>query len=58
MMFCHILYINHHINLIINKETHPLLIAGNKIVTKNEEIRLVVGFMYKVTKDNHLPKKK
>ena len=50
MMFCHKLYIIECINLIINKETHLLLTVGNKIVTKNEEIRLVVGLRCKGNK--------
>ncbi len=33
-MFCHILYINKHINLIIKEEANLLLTVGNKIVTK------------------------
>lgn len=50
MMFCHKLYIIECINLIINKEAHLLLTVGNKIVTKNEEIRLVVGLRCKGNK--------
>lgn len=34
MMFCHILYISKHINVIIKEEAHLLLTLGNKIVTK------------------------
>lgn len=34
-----------HIKLIIKEEISLLLTAGNKIVTKNEEIRLVAGFL-------------
>ena len=51
MMFCHILYIQYYINLIIKKKAHLLLTVGNKIVTKkNEENRLVVDFVYKGNK--------
>ena len=57
MMFCHKLYIIECINLIINKEAHLLLTVGNKIVTKNEEIRLVAGFLCKGNK-RRLPVRK
>lgn len=51
MMFCHILYISKHINLIIKEEAHLSLTVDNKIVTKkNEEIRLVVGLRCKGNK--------
>ena len=39
-----------HIKLIIKEEISLLLTAGNKIVTKNEEIRLVAGFLCKGNK--------
>lgn len=56
--FCHILYISKHINLIIKEEAHLSLTVDNKIVTKkNEEIRLVVGFLCKGNK-RQLPAKK
>ena len=32
--FCHILYIQYYINLIIKKKAHILLTVGNKTVTK------------------------
>ena len=58
IMFCHILYISKHINLIIKEEAHLSLTVDNKIVTKkNEEIRLVVGFLCKGNK-RQLPAKK
>ena len=58
MMFCHILYISKHINLIIKEEAHLSLTVDNKIVTKkNEEIRLVVGFLCKGNK-RQLPVRK
>lgn len=50
MMFCHILYISNHINMIIKEEAHLLLIVGNKIVTKKRRNRLVVGFLCKGNK--------
>ena len=57
-MFCNILYISKHINLIIKEEAHLSLTVDNKIVTKkNEEIRLVVGFLCKGNK-RQLPAKK
>lgn len=34
-----------HIKLIIKEEISLLLTAGDKIVTKNEEIRLVASFL-------------
>ena len=46
-----------HIKLIIKEEISLLLTAGNKIVTKNEEIRFVVGFLCKGNK-RQLPAKK
>lgn len=49
--FCHILYIQHNIMLIIRIKAHLLLIVGNKIVTKkNEEIALWWASCAKVTK--------
>ena len=57
MMFCHTLYIQHNIALIIKVKAHLLLIVGNKIVTKNEEIRLVAGFLCKGNK-RRLPVRK
>lgn len=33
IIFCHILYIQHNITLIIKAKAHLLLIVGNKIVT-------------------------
>jgi pyruvate,orthophosphate dikinase len=48
--FCHILYIQHNIMLIIRVKAHLLLIVGNKIVTKKRRNRFVVGFMCKGNK--------
>ena len=51
IIFCHILYIQHNIMLIIRIKAHLLLIVGNKIVTKkNEEIALWWASCAKVTK--------
>ena len=44
-------------SLIIKEESHLSLTMGNKIATKNEEIRLVVDFMCKGNK-RQLPAKK
>ena len=57
IIFCHILYTKYHISLIIKEESHLSLTMGNKIATKNEEIRLVVDFMCKGNK-RQLPAKK
>lgn len=43
IIFCHVLYIQHHINLIIKIKAHLLLIAGNKIVTKKTKKSLCGG---------------
>ena len=50
IIFCHILYIQHNIMLIIRVKAHLLLIVGNKIVTKKRRNRFVVGFMCKGNK--------
>ena len=52
MMFCHILYIQHNITLIIKAKAHLLLIVGNKIVTKKRRNRFAVGFMCKGNKSS------
>ena len=41
--FCHILYIQHNIALIIKAKAHLLLIVGNKIVTKKTKKSLCGG---------------
>lgn len=41
--FCHILYIQHNIMLIIRVKAHLLLIVGNKIVTKKTKKSLCGG---------------
>ena len=43
MMFCHILYIQYYINLIIKNKAHILLTVGNKIVTKKRRKSLSGG---------------
>ena len=43
IIFCHILYISKHINLIIREEARLLLTAGNKIVTKKTKKSLCGG---------------
>ena len=43
MMFCHTLYIQHNIALIIKVKAHLLLIVGNKIVTKKTKKSLCGG---------------
>lgn len=59
MMFCHTLYIQHNIALIIKVKAHLLLIVGNKIVTKKtKKFALWWASYAKVTKGNYLPKKK
>ena len=45
------------IKLIIKEEISLLLTAGDKIVTKNEEISLVAGFLFKGNK-RRLPVRK
>ena len=50
MMFCHILYTQQHIGLIVKRKAHQLLAEGNKIVTKKRRNRFVVGFMCKSNK--------
>lgn len=43
IIFCHILYIQHNIALIIKAKAHLLLIVGNKIVTKKTKKSLCGG---------------
>lgn len=50
MMFCHILYTQQYIGLIVKRKAHQLLAEGNKIVTKKEEIALWWASCAKVTK--------
>ena len=50
--YCHILYIQHNITLIIKAKAHLLLIVGNKIVTKKRRNRFAVGFMCKGNKSS------
>lgn len=45
IIFCHILYISNHINLIIKEEAHLLLTVGNKIVTKKQRNSLSGGLL-------------
>ena len=45
------------IKLIIKEEISLLLTAGDKIVTKNEEISLVAGFLCKGNKSDYLSEK-
>ena len=52
IIFCHILYIQHNITLIIKAKAHLLLIVGNKIVTKKRRNRFAVGFMCKGNKSS------
>lgn len=42
-IFCHLLYIQHNIMLIIRVKAHLLLIVGNKIVTKKTKKSLCGG---------------
>ena len=43
IIFCHTLYIQHNIALIIKVKAHLLLIVGNKIVTKKTKKSLCGG---------------
>lgn len=43
IIFCHTLYIQHNIALIIKVKAHLLLIVGNKIVTKKTRKSLCGG---------------
>lgn len=50
IIFCHILYTQQYIGLIVKRKAHQLLAEGNKIVTKKRRNRFVVGFMCKSNK--------